>query len=59
MSNLSDETKARIAANHAKAMARYKARLAAYANTVALHAKEIQLCKELREIREKETNTNS
>ena len=59
MSNLSDETKARIAANHAKAMARYKARLAAYANTLALRAKETQLCKELREIRENEAKTNS
>jgi hypothetical protein len=59
MSNLNEKTKAEIAARHAKAMARYNARVKAYNRSLELAAKEAAIVKELIEIRERESKNNA
>lgn len=58
-SNLSDSAKAEIQARFEKAQARYEARMRGVKNSQALRDKEIQLVKDLQEIRERESKGQS
>jgi len=58
-SNLSEAAKAEIQARFEKAQARYEARMRGVKNSQALRDKEIQLIKDLQDIRERESKAQS